>query len=434
MKKHIKNGRLIDPKHGIDAKLDVYIAAGKIVGIGQAPEGFVANQEIDAEGLVVCPGLVDLSARLREPGYEYKATLESEMQAAVAGGITSLACPPDTDPVLDEPGLVEMLKHRAKQLNLTNVYPLGALTTQLAGKEITEMCELTEAGCVGFSQADIAITDTLVLWRAMQYAATFGFTVWLRPEEPFLAKNGVAHDGEIAARLGLKGIPAAAETLAIAAILRIASETGAKVHLCRLSTAEGVDLVRQAKKQGLQVSCDVAANHLHLTEYDIGFFDANCNLRPPVRSLRDKDGLIAGLQDGAIDAVCSDHTPVDDDAKLLPFAEAETGATGLELLLPLTLKWATENRVSLPEAIARITTAPAAILDIAGGHLGINANADICIFDPELYWKIEASALISQGKNSPFLGMELAGKVKYTLVNGQVVHQSLLQLVKRVSQ
>jgi len=379
---------------------------------------------IDATDLIVCPGLIDLSARLREPGFEYKATLESEMRAAVAGGITSLACPPDTDPVLDEPGLVEMLKHRAKQLNLAHVYPLGALTTQLAGKELTEMCELTEAGCVGFSQADIAVTDTQVLWRAMQYAATFGFTVWLRPEEPFLAKGGVAHDGEIAARLGLKGIPTAAETLAIATILRLAKETGAKVHLCRLSSAEGVDMVRQAKKQGIQVSCDVATNHLHLTEHDIGFFDAQCNLKPPVRNQRDKDGLIAGLKDGTIDAVCSDHTPVDDDEKLLPFAEAETGATGLELLLPLTLKWASENNVALTDAIARMTAAPAAIMGIAAGHLAINEDADICIFDPEQYWTVEASKLISQGKNSPFLGRELAGKVRYTLVNGHLVHQA----------
>ncbi len=424
MKKHIKNGRLIDPKNGIDAIQDLYIGAGKIVGIGQAPDGFVANHTVDAAGMIVCPGLVDLSARLREPGFEHKATLESEMQAAVAGGITSLACPPDTDPVLDEPGLVEMLKHRAKQLNLANVYPLGALTTQLAGKELTEMCQLTEAGCVGFAQADLAIHDTQVLWRAMQYAATFGFTVWLRPEEPYLARNGVAHDGEVAARLGLKGIPSAAETLAIASILHIARETGARVHLCRLSTAEGVEMVRLAKKQGLQVSCDVSANHLHLTEHDIGFFDANCHLKPPLRSQRDQAALIAAVKDGSIDAICSDHTPVDDDAKLLPFAEAEAGATGLELLLPLTLKWAGDNRVSLVDAIARITSEPARILGIHAGDLALDASADVCIFDPEQYWKVEAGALISQGKNTPLAGYELAGKVRYTLVKGQIVYQA----------
>lgn len=424
MKIQIKNGRLIDPKNNIDAKHDLFIAAGKIVSVGNIPDGFVANHVIDASGLIVCPGLVDLSARLREPGFEYKATLESEMQAAAAGGITSLACPPDTDPVLDEPGLVEMLKHRAKQLNLAHVYPLGALTRQLEGKQLTEMCELTEAGCVGFSQADTAIIDTQVLWRAMQYAATFGFTVWLRPEEPYLARNGVAHDGEVAARLGLKGIPTAAETLALATILRVARDTGAKVHLCRISTAEGVEMLREAKQQGLAVSCDITANHLHLTEHDLGFFDANCHLKPPLRSQRDKDALSAGLADGTINAVCSDHTPVDDDAKLQPFAEAEAGATGLELLLPLTLKWAAEHKVPMMDAIARMTSAPAAILGIGGGHLSLNANADICMFDPEHYWKIDAATLISQGKNSPFLGMEVAGKVRYTLLHGQTVHQA----------
>jgi len=422
MKIHIKNGHLIDPKNGIDAKQDLYIAAGKIAGIGKVPEGFVANQTIDATNLIIIPGLVDLSARLREPGFEHKATLESEMLAAAAGGVTSLACPPDTDPVLDEPGLVEMLKHRAKQLNQAHVYPLGALTHQLAGKEITEMCELSEAGCVGFSQADVAIKDTQVLWRAMQYAATFGFTVWLRPEEPYLAKDGVAHDGEVAARLGLKGIPAAAETLAIASILRIAKETGAKVHLCRLSTSEGVEMVRTAKKAGQQVSCDVSANHLHLTDFDIGYFDANTHLKPPVRSQRDKTALSNGLADGTIDAICSDHTPVDDDAKLYPFAEAEAGATGLELLLPLTLKWAEDNKLSLSDAVKHITQAPANILGVAAGDLSLNASADICIFDPKQYWKIEPKVLHSQGKNTPFLGLELAGKVKYTLVNGHVVH------------
>ncbi len=423
MKIHIKNGRVIDPKNNIDAKQDVFIAAGKIAGIGKAPEGFTANQTIDASNLIVCPGLVDLSARLREPGFEHKATLESEMQAAIAGGVTSLACPPDTDPVLDEPGLVEMLKHRAKQLNLAHVYPLGALTSQLAGKEITEMCELTEAGCVGFSQADAAITDTQVLWRAMQYAATFGFTVWLRPEEYYLAKEGVAHDGEVATRLGLKGIPSTAETLAIASILRIAKETGAKVHLCRISTSEGVDMIRAAKKAGQQVTCDVSANHLHLTDFDIGFFDANTHLKPPARSQRDKAALSSGVADGTIDAICSDHTPVDDDAKLYPFAEAEAGATGLELLLPLTLKWAEENKIPLSKAIETITQTPAKILGVVAGDIGINANADICIFDQKQYWKVERKALVSQGKNTPFLGLELAGKVKYTLVNGHIVHQ-----------
>jgi len=423
LKIQIKNGRVIDPKNNIDSKLDVFIAAGKIVAIGHSPEGFVANQVIDADNLVICPGLVDLSARLREPGDEYKARLVSELQAAVAGGVTSLACPPDTDPVLDEPGLVEMLKHRAKQQGLAHVYPLGALTRQLEGKALSEMGELHTAGCVGFSQANVAITDTQVLWRAMEYAATFGFTLFLHAEEPFLAAKGVAHDGEVATRLGLKGIPSAAEALALATILRIARETGAKVHISRLSTAEGVDMVRAAKQQGLKISCDVSAHHLHLTEHDIGYFDANCHLKPPLRTQRDKEALSAGLKDGTIDAICSDHTPVDDDAKLAPFAEAEIGATGLELLLPLTLKWAAEQNTSLLQAIGMITRASADILGIPAGDLSVNSDADLCVFDANEYWKVCPGTLKSQGKNTPFTNLELAGKVKLTLVHGQIVYQ-----------
>lgn len=424
MKIHIKNGQVIDPKNQLNKKSDLFIAAGKIVSIGQAPDSFTANQTIDATGLTICPGLVDLSARLREPGDEYKARLVSELQAAVAGGVTSLACPPDTDPVLDEPGLVEMLKHRTKQQGLAHVYPLGALTRQLAGNALSEMNELHAAGCVGFSQANIAIADTQVLWRAMEYAATFGFTLYLHAEEPFLAANGVAHDGEVATRLGLKGIPSAAEALALASILRIAQETGAKIHISRLSTAEGVDMIRSAKQRGLNISCDVSANHLHLTEHDIAYFDANCHLKPPLRTQRDKDALRAGLLDGTIDAICSDHTPVDDDAKQAPFAEAEIGATGLELLLPLTLKWATDAKVDLIHAIRLITSAPAQVLGVAGGSLSVHSDADLCLFDANEYWRVSPQSLKSQGRNTPFNGLELAGKVKYTLVHGQIVYQS----------
>ena len=423
MKIQIKSGHLIDPKNGIDAVMDVFIAAGKVVAIGSAPSNFQANRVIDAEGLVICPGLVDLSARLREPGYEYKATLESEMDAAVAGGITSLACPPDTDPPLDEPGLVEMLKHRARSLNQARVYPIGALTQGLKGKHLTEMAELRDAGCVAFGQSDAPLTDTLVMMQSMQYAATFGFGVWLRPQDMSLSNNGVAHDGEVATRLGLPPIPVCAETIALSNIILLARETGAKVHLCRLSSAEGVSMVRVARKQGLSITCDVAINHMHLSEMDIGFFDSNCHLVPPLRGLSDRDALRAGLMDGTIDAVCSDHTPVDEDAKLLPFGEAEVGATGLELLLPLTLKWALEMKLPLSTAIAKITVEPAKILGIDAGHLSPATAADLCIFDPNQYWKVEPAALKSQGKNTPFLGMELQGRVKYTLVDGSIVYE-----------
>ena len=421
---HIKNGRLIDPKNKIDAQQDVYIAERRIVAIGQAPQDFIAGQVIDAGGLIVMPGLVDVAARLREPGYEYRATLESEMNAAVAGGVTSLACPPDPDPPLDEPGLVEMLKRRARVLNQARVFPIGALTYGLKGQELTEMIELTDAGCKAFSQADAPLTDTRVLMRAMQYAATFGYRVWLRPQDSFLAKNGVAHDGEVATRLGLPPIPVVAETIALTTALQLARETGVMLHICRISSAAGVELLRAAKREGLQVTCDVSMNHVHLTEMDIGFFDANCHLMPPLRSQRDRAGLLAGLLDGTIDAICSNHSPVDDDAKQLPFADAEAGATGLELLLPLVLKWAEQESVPLLDALARITISPAQMLGQQMGHLSVGAHADICIFDPQTNWRVAPAALKSQGKNTAFNGYEMQGRVRYTLLDGQMVYES----------
>jgi len=424
MRIHIKGGRLIDPGSGVDAPRDVYVAAGKIVAIGEAPNGYTANRVIDATGLVVCPGLVDLAARLREPGFEYMATLESEMEAAVAGGVTSLACPPDTDPPLDEPGLVAMLKFRAKNLNRAHVYPVGALTQGLKGGRLTEMAELVDAGCVAFSQADAPLADHQVLVSALQYAATFGFPVWLRPQDAALARGGVAHDGEVATRLGLAAIPVCAETIALAAILILARHTGARVHLARLSSAEGVAMVRQAKQHGLPVTCDIGVHHAHLTEMDIGYFDPNSHLVPPLRSQRDRDALRAALADGTVDAICSDHTPVDEDVKQLPFAQAEPGATALELLLPLTLKWAEEAKAPLALALAKVTSGPARVLGADAGHLTPGHPADICVFDAERYWKVEAGSLKSQGKNTPFLGLELKGKARYTLVEGQVVYEA----------
>lgn len=419
----IQNGRLIDPASRMDRAGDLYLAEGKIVSIDSRPEGFHADREIDAAGMVVCPGLVDLSARLREPGLEYMATLESELEAAVAGGVTSLACPPDTDPPLDEPGLVEMLKHRARNLDRARVYPVGALTQGLKGERLTEMVELHDAGCIAFSQADAPVINLHVLMRAMQYAATFGFKVWLRSQDRHLANHGVAHEGEIATRLGLPAIPVCAETIALSSILSLMRETGASVHLCRISSAEGVALVRAAKRQGLPLTCDVSVHHVHLTDMDIGFFDANCHLMPPLRGLADRDALRAGLMDGTIDAICSDHAPVDEDAKLMPFAEAESGATGLELLLPLTLKWAMESRLPLPEALAKITSHPAQILGVDTGRLAAGVAADLCIFDPDANWVVSNNELKSQGKNTPFLGMELYGRARFTLIDGRVVHE-----------
>jgi dihydroorotase len=430
MKILIKNGRLVDPASGRDEIGDVAIAAGRVVSLGKVSPDFHASRTIDATGLVVAPGLVDLAARLREPGHEHEGMLESEMAAAVAGGVTSLVCPPDTDPPLDEPGLVEMLKFRARNLNQAHLYPLGTLTRGLAGEILTEMAELTEAGCVGFSQADVPIADTLVMQRALQYASTFGYTVWLRPQDAYLGK-GVAASGALATRLGLSGVPVIAETIALHTIFELMRVTGARVHLCRLSSAAGIALVKAAKAEGLPVTCDVSVNHLHLTDLDIGYFNAAMRLAPPLRQQRDRDAIRAGLADGTVDALVSDHTPVDEDMKNLPFAEAEPGATGLELLLSLALKWGEDDGIGLRRALASVTHEPVRVLGDALGSLASSAGrlveggvADLCLFDPAARWTVEPRALKSQGKHSPFAGYELPGRVRCTIVAGQVAYEA----------
>lgn len=420
----ISGGHVIDPAQQIDAPMDLAVAAGRVVAIcppGEMPDDFSPNRVVDAKGLWVMPGLVDLSARLREPGYEYRATLESEIQAALAGGITSLVCPPDTDPVLDEPGLIEMLKFKAQQLNLSKVYPLGALTTGLNGEVITEMAELTEAGCIGFSQAENPVFDTKVLQRAMLYAKSFDLTLFLRPIEPHLSKGGVAHAGAYASRMGLNGIPVIAETIALQRHFELVRTTGVRLHVCRISSARGVQMVREAKAEGLPITCDVGIHHVHMTDLDIGFFDPRAHLQPPLREQRDRDAIRSGLIDGTIDAICSDHTPVDDDAKLLPFAESEAGATGLELLLSLTVKWAREQKVPLSRLVQLLAVNPSSIINIQAGNLRPGMAADLCLFDPESDWVVNDANLLSQGKHTPFHGFPLQGRVVGTVVNGQLV-------------
>ncbi len=434
MKILIQGGRVIDPATGRDEVADITVAAGRITAIGQVPAGFEPARTIDAAGCVVAPGLVDLAARLREPGHEHEGMLESELNAAAAGGVTSLVCPPDTDPALDEPGLVDMLKFRARKLSLCRLFPLGALTRGLKGESLTEMAELTESGCVGFSQAEVPVKDTLVLQRALQYAATYGYTVWLRPQDGWLGK-GVAASGAIATRLGLSGVPVAAETIALHTIFELMRSTGARVHLCRLSSAAGVELVRRAKAEGLKVTADVSVNSLHLTDMDIGFFNPAMRLTPPLRQQADRAALRAALADGTIDALVSDHNPVDADAKNLPFGEADPGATGLELLLSLALKWGQDEGLGLPQTLERITSRPVAVLGDALGSLSGSAGrlteggvADLCVFDPSTVWQVEPGALKSQGKHTPFdfatSGTALPGRVRATLVAGTVAYQA----------
>ena len=426
----ITNGHLIDPASGLDAPGAVAIADGRVLALGQVPADFGPAQTLDAQGCIVMPGLVDLAARLREPGHEHEGMLASELAAAVAGGVTSLVCPPDTDPVLDEPGLVEMLRFRAQSLHQARVLPLGALTRALKGEVLTEMAQLTDAGCVGFGQAEVGIANTQVLMRAMQYARSFGYTVWLRPQELHLGK-GVAASGPLATRMGLSGVPVAAETIALHTIFELVRATGARVHICRLSSAAGVQLLRQAKAEGLPVTGDVSVNSLHLTDMDVGYFDSRTRLSPPLRQQGDRQALRQALQDGTIDALVSDHMPVGADEKELPFAEAEPGATGLELLLSLALKWARDSEVSLVHALACVTHRSAAVLASSPraaqggmGRLVVGGLADICVFDPQAAWTVQAGALRSQSKHTPFSDYELPGQVRATLVSGRIAFEA----------
>ncbi|MCH7344353.1 dihydroorotase [Pelomonas sp. CA6] len=433
MKILIKNGRLIDPASGLDRQGDLAIAAGRIVGLGEVRD-FGADREIDARGLVVAPGLVDLAARLREPGHEHEGMLESELAAAAAGGVTSLVCPPDTDPALDEPGLVEMLKFRARKLSRCRLFPLGALTRGLDGEALTEMAELTEAGCVGFSQAQVPVKNTQVLLRSMQYAASFGYALWLHARDPWLS-GGVAASGAVATRLGLSGEPVAAETVALHTIFELVRATGARVHLCRISSAAGVELVRQAKREGLPVTADVSINSLHLSDVDIGYFNPAMRLAPPLRQQRDRDALRQGLADGTLDALVSDHMPVGTDEKALPFAEATPGATGLELLLSLALRWGEDQGLALAQSLSTITDRPVKVLGGALGSLSASAGrlveggvADVCVFDAQARWAVTPDQLLSQGKHTPFAfeitGFELPGRVRCTVVAGQVAYEA----------
>ncbi len=429
----IRNGRVIDPASGRDEVADIAIDDERVVRIGAVPNGVKAGLEIDASGLVVAPGLVDLAARLREPGQEHENMLDSELAAAAAGGVTSLVCLPDTDPVLDEPGLVEMLKLRARKLSRCRLFPLGALTKGLQGQALTKMAELTDAGCVGFAQADVAVSDTLVLQRALQYASTFGYTVWLRPQDAWLGK-GVAAQGAMATRLGLSGVPVLSETIALHTIFELVRATKARVHLCRLSSAAGVALLRAAKAEGLPVTADVSINSLHLTDVDIGYFNADMRLSPPLRQGPDREALRKGLADGTIDALVSDHNPVADDMKNLPFGEAEPGATGLELLLSLALRWGQDSGVPLAQTLARVTVDPVRVLGDALGSLAGSAGrlveggvADVCVYDPAAEWTVTPGELASQGKHTPFAfgstGMLMPGRVRATLVAGTVAYE-----------
>lgn len=426
MRISIKNGRVIDPASKLDQVTDLHIAAGKVLAIGKAPEGFKAERVIDASNHVVCPGLIDIRTRLREPGQEYKTTIAKETLAAAHAGITTLVCPPDTDPIIDTPAVVELIHHRAEQAGHARVLTLGALTTGLEGKQLAEMYALKKAGCVGTSNALHPVKDTEVMRRAMEYAASHDITVHLHAEDPWLANGGCAHEGAVSIRLGLPGIPEAAETIAVARELQLIENTGAHAHFCQLSSERALRKFARARHEGLPITADVAIHYLFLTDMDIGYFNTQCHVRPPLRTQRDRDGLRKAVAEGEIDIICSDHQPHDDDAKLAPFPASEAGISGLGTLLPLTLRLVDEQVIDLSRAIAMLTQEPARLLGLLesgqGGSLSLGTRADICIFDPEQYWTLSPDTITSEGLNSPFMGWDLKGRVTHTLMAGKLTY------------
>lgn len=418
----IKNGQLLDPANNINRAADIQISDGKISAIEAT--GSINNddsQVIDASGLTIIPGLVDCCARLREPGLENKATIRSETVAATKAGITTLCCPPDTDPVIDEPAVVELIHQKAVNSAHSKVLTLGALTAGLHGEHLSEMFALQQAGCVGLSNCRNPVENSLILKRAFAYAATFDLRVFIEPDEHWLSIGGSAHEGKIATRLGLKGIPVSAETIAIARALELVAETGVRAHFGRLSSANGAEMIARAKNEQLPVTADVSAHQLHLTEQDISSFNSACHVIPPLRTQRDMEALRRAVSNDTIDAICSDHQPHNLDAKQAPFASTEAGISSLETLLPLCLRLSQQTDLELDKLIKKLTSSPANILGIHAGTLSVGAGADICIFDDDEDWQLGSGSINSHGKNTPFYGWNFQGKVKHTIVDGNLL-------------
>jgi len=419
----IKNGKVIDPANNIDQNLDILIENGKIT---QLAENLSSNDEIsvvDANGLVVCPGLVDLCHHLREPGKKHKGTIASETHAAVSAGVTSICCPPDTSPIIDNKAVIKLIRVAEQDKSYAHIHLMGALTKGLEGKELSQMNTLKNSGCVGVTNILEPITDTLVMRRAMEYALTQGITVHLYPQDYWLSRDGCAHDGAVSARLGLAGIPESSETIALLRDLELVELTGVKAHFSHISSAKGIEIIRQAKRRGLDITADVTINHLHLTEMDIGYFQSNCHCIPPFRTQRDKDALIAGIMDDTIDVIVSDHQPHDADAKLAPFPETEPGLSSIETYLPLAIKLTEITSMPMSKVLSKLTCEPAAVLGIKRGNLSINSPADICIVDLNSPCSVDKQQLISVGKNTPYHCWEMSSKVKYTFVDGVCVFQ-----------
>ena len=423
MKTVILNGQVIDPGNGINGIRNLYINKNKIAGIGSKPAGFTADREVNASGQYVLPGIIDLCVRLREPGEEHKATIKSETRAAASAGITRMVCPPDTFPIVDTPAMVHMIINRAHDLGYARVHPLGALTVGLKGQRLTDMAMLMDAGCVGVSNAQEIVKNTLVMRRAMQYASTYDLPVFLTPRDAWLQGNGVVHEGAISTLLGLPAIPEAAETVGVARDLALIETSGARAHFDLVSCGRSVTMIAEARNRGLPVTASVAIHQLLFSENDIGAFDTQYKVMPPLRTRQDRTELIQGVAKGHIAAICSDHQPHGADSKLAPFSEAATGIAGTDTLLTLTMRLVREKKLDMETAVSALTVHPARILGTNAGHLGPGAQADLCLYDPQKNWQLNEHTMRSKGRNSPFYGAKLKGKVTQTMLSGKWVYQ-----------
>lgn len=404
-----------------DGSGSISYSNGVITHMGNTPataDG--TSNTINAHGQLVIPGLIDCYARLRDPGFEKAATIASETVAAANNAITTLFCAPDTNPVTDEPGTVELIKQRAAIAVGVKVLPIGAVTIGLKGEQLGELLTLSECGCIAFSNGDQAIQNTQVLRRIMEYSSSFNLKLIIAPQDPWLS-DGVAHEGSVSTRLGLRAIPAAAETVALAQLIELCYQTGASVHFSRLSSHRGVQLVSQAKKDNINITADTGIDHLFLTEMDTSDFNSLCHTSPPLRSRRDLEALREGIASGVIDAICSNHSPHELDNKLTPFAESVAGTSSLDSFLALLIRLAKEMQLPLATIIERASAGPARCFNLTQGKLAVGAPADLCIINPETDWEFSTTNMLSKGKNNPYDGWYFQGAATLTVVNGETL-------------
>jgi dihydroorotase len=418
------NARLIDPDTGRDELGGLVIKKGKISDLGpklrlNAPDG---HEVIDCGGHIVCPGLIDMLVFTGEPGFEHRETLATASRAAAAGGVTTIICMPETDPVIDDIALVDFIEHRARDTAIVHIHPMAAATRGLKGEEMTEIGLLKKAGAVAFTNGTSSIANSRVMRRTLAYAKDFDALMVLNTEEPELANSGVMNEGEVSSRLGLPGIPSSAEVIMLARDIEIVALTGGRYHAAQLSTAASLDVIRSAKKRGLPVSCGVSINHLTLNENDIGSYRTFFKMRPPLRPEEDRMAMVEGLVSGTIDIIVSSHNPKDADVKRRPFAEAEDGVIGLETLLPASLRLYHAGHVELPVLLRAMTSNPAKLLKLPSGRLQKGAPADLIIVDLDTPWVVDPENLHSKSKNTPFDESQLQGRVLRTLVDGNTVY------------